>query len=246
MQSLNVQSLNVQSLSEYRVDEQHGFLPAVDPLVDMPEPFAEFDVVAQSLAPLIRARRVRSAIRSLPAIDVAVCESDAERERLFLTLCVLTNAWVWSDGEVDLRVPSNLAVPVCALADELGRHPIVSHASMDLQNWRRVHTDEPLSPDNAELLVGFHGGTDETWFFTATLGVELAAAPIIVDLHAAVCAAAPGDEQDLTSVQQHLIAAAEAAPTLTVALERMREWCAPALLLSPTPVPSSPAGPSRV
>lgn len=214
-------------LTDYRIDEQRGFLPAVDPLVEMPSAFASFDEVAQSLAPLIRASRVRAAIGSLPTIDVGDCQSDAERERLFLVLCVLTNAWVWSDGEIDLRVPSNLAVPVCALADELGRQPIVSHASMDLQNWKRVHTNEPASPDNAELLVGFHGGSDETWFFTATLGVELAAAPIIVDLHAAVVAAVDNAEPDLDAVEKHLTAAAEAAPTLTVALERMREWCDP-------------------
>ncbi|MEZ5228908.1 MAG: hypothetical protein R2710_20270 [Acidimicrobiales bacterium] len=111
-----------------------------------------------------------------------------------------------------------------APAEQLGCEPIVSHASMALQNWRRVHVDEPLSADNAELLVGFHGGTDETWFFTATLGVELAAAPIIADLHAAANAAANHDHGELLG---RLVSTANAMLTPNVALERMREWCDP-------------------
>ncbi|MEZ5378063.1 MAG: hypothetical protein R2733_16260 [Acidimicrobiales bacterium] len=211
-------------LADYAIGTTSGFVPVRDPLVDMPEAFAAVEDVVQTLAPLIRAGRVRAAIRSLPQVDPSLANDDRERERLFLALTVLTNAWVWSDGEPDLTVPANLAVPVCALAEQLGREPIVSHASMALQNWRRVHVDEPLSADNAELLVGFHGGTDETWFFTATLGVELAAAPIIADLHAAANAAANHDHGELLG---RLVSTANAMLTLNVALERMREWCDP-------------------
>ncbi len=211
-------------LGHYSVDLERGFVPALDPLIEMPEGYQDVEEVARSLPALIRTGRVRQSIRSISPIDLDGVSTDREQERLFLALAVLTNAWVWSDGEVDLTIPAGLAVPVSTLASHLGREPIVSHASMDLQNWRRPFPDEPLSSDNAELLLGFHGGTDETWFFTATLGVELAAAPIIVALHAAVNAAAAGDTE---LAEQQLVVAADAMPTLTVALERMREWCDP-------------------
>jgi indoleamine 2,3-dioxygenase len=68
------------------------------------------------------------------------------------------------------------------------------------------------------------GGTDETWFFTATLGVELAGAPVLAALHDAANASA---NDDLDALERHLTVVADTMPSLTAALARMREWCDP-------------------
>lgn len=211
-------------LADYAVDPSRGFVPAEDPLAAMPAPFAAWESVAQDLSGLVRMRRVRRAIRSLPPIDLALAATTAERERLFLTLSVLTNAWVWGDGAPDLRIPAHLAVPVSQLAAMLGRKPLVSHASMTLQNWRRIDPSEPVSADNSALLVGVLGGVDETWFFTSTLGVELVGAPLIAASFDAVNAAGRDDVGGLTEALTRL---ADGLPAVVVALDRMREWCDP-------------------
>ncbi len=212
------------ALADYGISATTGFVPEADPLITAPDWFAAWDDAAQDLAALIRMRRVRQAIRALPPIDVGRLATPAEQERVFLALSVLTNAWVWGDVEPDFHIPANIAGPVCQLAAVLGRKPLVSHASMTLQNWRRVDRGSPVSADNASLLLGFLGGSDETWFFTATLGIEILGAPLIAASADAVRHADAGDLAGLTRALSQL---AEGLPTLIVALERMREWCDP-------------------
>jgi len=212
------------ALADYGISATTGFVPETDPLITAPDWCAASDDAAQELAALIRMRWVRQAIRALPPINVGRLATPAEQERVFLALSVLTKARVWGDVEPDFHIPANLAGPVCRLAAVLGRKPLVSHASMTLQNRRRVDLGGPVSADNAALLLGLLGGSDEAWFFTATLGVEILGAPLIAASADAVRHADAGDLAGLMRAPSQL---AEGLPTLIVALERMREWYDP-------------------
>lgn len=212
------------TLAEYDIDPAHGFAPGVDPLEHLPADFAILDEVAADLSTLMRNGRIADAVGDLGELDVDSLGSTLERERALLLMTVLTNAYVWSADRPRLRIPHPLAVPLCTLADAMGRPPIVHYGCMSLRNWRRVDRSLPLSSDNAAMLAQFHGGVDETWFFISALGVELAGAPLLPHVSAAVTSSGDGSDGDLTEVLHSI---AEAMGPVYAATGRTYEWCDP-------------------
>ena len=89
-----------------------------------------------------------------------------------LILSALAMAHVWGGEEPDFTLPRNIAVPLMALSQRLGRPPIVMHATLVLNNWRRLDPARPLALDNIDTQFTFTGSFDEKWFYLATLGVE--------------------------------------------------------------------------
>jgi indoleamine 2,3-dioxygenase len=211
-------------LSRFGIDPVHGFVAAVDPPAALPPGFAEWDRLAADMPALIRSGQLRGVLERLPVLDPSGLPDDPARERAMLILSVAANAHVHGGAEPAMRLPAGVAVPLCALAATLDRVPIVTHASMVLQNWRRIDPGAPLSADNAETRVDFLGGADERWFFIATLGVELAGAPALPVLAGLGDRVAGGDDAGLQADLERVAAAARA---MRGALARMGEWCAP-------------------
>ncbi len=212
------------TLADYDIDAAHGFAPGVDPLERLPGDFEILDQVAADLSTLMRNGRIVDAVRGLGDLDVDSLTSTLERERALLLTTVLANAYVWSADRPRLRIPGPLALPLCTLADAMGRPPIVHYGCMSLRNWRRVDRSLPLSPDNAAMLASFHGGVDETWFFVSALGVELAGAPLLPLISDVVTSSTDGSDADLAE-GLHSIAAAMGP--VYVATDRTYEWCDP-------------------
>lgn len=212
------------SLSRYAIDPVTGFVPGTPPLRALPGAFAALDAIVPEVGALIRTRRLRDALRGLPALDVRALATAAERERAMLLLCHFANAWVFGGAEPHLRIPASIAVPLCALADALGRPPIAHYATMTLTNWRLIDPSQPISADNARTQVSFLGGVDEEWFFVASMGVELAGAPLLEVVVEAERAAREGSDADVASALQRFEAGMAAVHR---ALERVREWCDP-------------------
>lgn len=211
-------------LARYDIDRKHGFVAATDPPDALPSAFASWDKAARDLPAALLSSRARAMLAALPVLDPARLPDKPARERAFLILSVLASAYVWGGAKAARSIPPGVAVPLMELARSLDRKPIVTHASVALNNWRRLDPEAPLAPDNADCQVMFLGGADERWFFLATLGVELAGAPAL-----SVIAALPGHlragrdtclVEGLSLLRQHLGA-------MRVALARMDEWCAP-------------------
>jgi indoleamine 2,3-dioxygenase len=211
-------------LARYAVDPVTGFVPRTPPLRRLPSAFDAWETLVPEVSAMIRSRGFRSAVQLLPQLDVSQLQSDVERERAMLLLCHFANVWVWGDAEPDLRLPPQVAVPLCALSDTLGRPPIAHYASMTLGNWQLVDANAPLSVDNARTLVQFLGGVDEDWFFIASMGVELAGAPLLPVTDAAVTAARSGSDAELTSLLEQF---AHGMTPVHTALHRIREWSDP-------------------
>jgi indoleamine 2,3-dioxygenase len=95
---------------------------------------------------------------------------------------------------------------------------------MALNNWVRLDRTEPVSADNATMQVRMQGGTDEDWFFIASLGVELASAPLIRGLVRAHAHALHATDVELGEALRVVV---EAFTPVTAALERVRQWCTP-------------------
>lgn len=212
------------SLAHYSVDPTTGFVPADDPIDRLPDEFESWDAIVPNISALLRSGRLRDTLAQLPLLNSLVLQTERERERALLLLTVFANAWVWAGPEPSLRIPSQIAEPLCKIADALERPPIVHYASMALRNWRRLDRRLPLATDNATMQVQFLGGVDEDWFFIGSLGVELAGAPLLPRVHAAAIASHEGDDATLTELVGGI---ATGMKPVLAALGQMRSWCDP-------------------
>lgn len=167
----------VATLSEYAIDAERGFVPGEDPVDALPVYYEPWERLGRNIAALIMTGRLRPAVESMPVLTPDRLRSAGERERAMLLLCCLANAYVWGAESTVDTLPAPVARPLHALARELDRAPIAAHASIVLNNWRRIDAGEPLSMSNIDTQVTFLGGVDEKWFYLATVGVELAGAP---------------------------------------------------------------------
>lgn len=212
------------TLARYDVDPVTGFLPSTPPLRQLDARFEPWEGIAPDLPALIRSRRLRQALERLPLIDANQLVTRGEQERGFLLLTHYVNAWVWGGREPHLRVPAAVAIPLCNLAERLGRPPIAHYASMALNNWQLIDPAGPIEIDNARTQVQFLGGVDEDWFFMASMGVELAGAPLLPVVEGADFASREGSDTELAELLARYAGGMDA---VQAALLRVREWCDP-------------------
>lgn len=212
------------TLAHYQVDPITGFVPPVPVPLRLPDDYARWDAVVPELSALIRSRRVRNVLEALPVLDVAGLRTPGEQERALLLLTHFANAFVWGGDETAMRVPAPVAVPLCALADRMGRPPIAHYATTTLTNWQLVDPLRPLSVDNARTIIQFLGGVDEDWFFIASMGVELAGVPLLPVVAAAVAQSADGSDAELVASLELF---AQGMQAVHQALEHVRQWCDP-------------------
>lgn len=210
-------------LADHDIDPERGFIPGADPLTALSGPFAAWDRLGERLPLLTMTGRTVEALRALPVLDAALLEGEAERRRALMLLAGFANAWM-ALAPGDPVIPRGVAVPLIAVADALGQAPISTHATIVLGNWRRLDPDLPLTLENVDTLLSFRGSIDEKWFFLSTLGVELAGAPMIPRLVAAVEAAELGDHGWLARELAHV---AVTLGQVTTAFMRVRESCEP-------------------
>jgi indoleamine 2,3-dioxygenase len=212
------------SLDRYWVDPVTGFVPGTPPLDRLPADFAAWEHVVPLVPALIRSRRLRRVLSGLPPFDVDALATDGEQERALLLLCHFANAWVWGGDTPDLALPRVIAQPLCAVATLLDRQPIAHYASMTLRNWQLVNPLESVSVDNARTQVQFLGGVDEDWFFIASMGVELAGAPLLSVVAMADLVSRDGTDGELQLLVERFV---DGMVAVHAALERVRVWCDP-------------------
>ncbi|GAA4523776.1 PrnB family protein [Amycolatopsis samaneae] len=211
-------------LATYDIDAGRGFVPGTDPVPALAPRYRPWERLAADLGALLMTGRLRAAVAALPELPTEHLDGPGERERAFLLLSCLGNAYMWAEPVAAERFPAALAVPWCRLAEELGRPPILAHSSIVLTNWRRLVPDEPLSLTNIDTAVTFLGGVDEKWFYLATVGVELAGAPALPLLAAAQHAVAADDADRLTAALRALEPVLAATTRAFLDVER---WCDP-------------------
>lgn len=213
-----------EALPMFDVDPHYGFLPAIDPLTRLPDTFAAWEALAGELDKQLIAGTVREAVRDLPQLDPASLRDTREAARAMLLLCYFGHAYVWGHPEPVDRLPANIAVPWHAVAQRLGRPPVLSYASHALNNWRRFDPAGPVAIGNIARLENFLGGADEDWFVLIHIDIEGKAGPAmqaIVEAQDAVTHAAT--EQ----VEARLAVVADVLARMLATLERMPEQCDP-------------------
>lgn len=212
------------NLADYDVDPVRGFLPAEDPLTELPPEFAEWDRLGAELPYLVLTSRVRSTLVNLATPTLDSLTTNAELERAMQIISALSMAYIWTEEPAAERLPAALAVPWAAIAERLGRPPMITHTSVVLYNWRRIDPNDGIHADNLACTQHFMGGMDEQWFFTATTALEAIGAPALQPLVEAKDAAIKGDVGRVTEL---LGIARQVFNDVNVALLRIYEKCEP-------------------
>jgi indoleamine 2,3-dioxygenase len=211
-------------LANYQIDPVRGFLPAEDPLEQLPSYFTSWEDLAAQVSALLMTGRLRSALDQLPLLDTSRLEDDRQIQRAMLLLSVFGNAYVWAEKPAATSIPPGVAIPWAQVAEKLGRPLIVSNASLVLYNWRRLDKAGPLTLDNLDTLQLFLGGMDEKWFYLTAVAIEAKGVPALLALVEAQQAVTAGRVDDV----------ARCLPTITAVtldlvdvLRRIPEKCDP-------------------
>jgi indoleamine 2,3-dioxygenase len=214
------------SLSNFEMSEEHGFLPAPDPLISCSF-CPDLEWLGRQLPKLLAARQLRNTINKMQDLiprkkDDWTVDTYRYANRI---LSFAAHGYIWEnpDHPLDL-LPANLAVPWCEISRRLGRPPVLSYASYALDNWRRLDPGQPIELDNVVLLQNFLGGLDEEWFVAVHVDIEAKAGPAmgsILRAHEAVI------ENHADDVIAHLTALASAQEAICLTLDRMPERCDP-------------------
>jgi len=224
------------SLAAFQVDPVRGFLPAQDPLEQLPAYYTPWEQMVANLPMLLTANRARVALKRLPVLAVNYLETDGQVERAMLLLSMFASAYVWEGETARRRIPHNIAQPLCAVAERLERPPILSYTSIVLHNWRRLDHVEALNAglgggqlnllnlENLALQHSFWGGIDEQWFYLISVAIEAAGAPALPALLTAQLAVA---NHQISQLAESLQVMSATLTKIIAILLRLPEKCDP-------------------
>ncbi|KAK9702691.1 tryptophan 2,3- dioxygenase [Basidiobolus ranarum] len=161
-------------LEEYGISEECGFLPASPPLERLPNPYFQcWENAIHNFNHLLLAGKLREIIRKFPVLDTSVLSTEAELQRAFVVLSILTHGYVWGKQEpISEMLPPMLAIPFCAVAERLEMSPVVCNAAVVTWNWKILDPEGPLDLSNLATLHTFTGSIDESWFYLITTAIE--------------------------------------------------------------------------
>lgn len=211
-------------LSVFGIDNHHGFLPADDPLRELPSPYAAWEDVAHTLPKLIVAGSLRRTIEGLPQLTASALDEPRALRRAMMLLSYLGHGYVWCENDAAIHIPSSIAVPWFQIAAQLGRPPVLSYASYALDNWGRIDRKQPIEIENLKILQNFLGGADEDWFILIHVGIEAKAAQAVCAIPNAISAAA---KKDTTALAAELNDISASLTSMIATLRRMPEYCDP-------------------
>ncbi|GMV51020.1 MAG: hypothetical protein NBKEAIPA_03046 [Nitrospirae bacterium] len=219
------------SLAAFDLSPERGFLPITDPLDRLPDE-AVLNELGAELPKYLAARQVRRLIHDRQAMMGPVADDwglDAFRAAM-RTLSFVSHAYVWEDPDHPAtQLPESLALPWYAVAQQLGRPPVLSYASYALHNWRRLDPNRPIELGNLALVQNFLGGLDEEWFVLVHVEIEAEAGPGLKGLVDAQNAALEDHPDGVLKGLRGLAAAQEA---MCETLLRMPERCDPYIYYS--------------
>ena len=158
-----------------------GFLPAKDPIQQLPRAFSALDEFGAELPKLLAAGALGKQIKNLPILDPAGLNNE-EAERAMMLSSFIGHAFVyenWRDNDLRNIISANIGMLWCKLAERLDRPPVLSYPSYSLYNWKRIEKNEQVVLGNIVLLQNFYAGLDEEWFILPHVSIEREAMPAI-------------------------------------------------------------------
>lgn len=212
------------SFVETHVSPNRGFLPAQDPLRQLPKPFSIWEDIAQQLPKLLTSDQLHRTIVDLPPFPSNEIHDHRELERAMVLLSYLGHAYVWGGSRPASVLPERLAVPWHNVAERLGRPPVLSYSSYALHNYFRIDPAREIECGNIGLIQNFLGGIDEEWFILIHVDIERKAASAMAYLHACLDAAEAGRAEALEALLAQVESSLRSVQTTML---RMPEHCDP-------------------
>ncbi|SVD06261.1 uncharacterized protein METZ01_LOCUS359115, partial [marine metagenome] len=164
----------------------------------------------------------RSTVEKLPLIDSSTLSEGPELDRAMLLLSMFANAFISCGPEPESKIPPPLAIPLANVAKRSGRPPIASHASIVLNNWRRIDKNASIELENLKTVQNFLGGQDEDWFFLTTVAIEFRGASAILAALEGLDAASTSDDQKVDEAFEKIEKSIESCIEI---LDRIPEKC---------------------
>ncbi|MEL6853307.1 MAG: hypothetical protein AAFP92_32655, partial [Bacteroidota bacterium] len=160
-----------------------GFLPSRGADEPMPEAWRDWETLATAL-PTRLAEGDRSWREEMVAGPEKWIEglNPAQQKRGMLLLSFLSHAFLHQAGPRPTVLPAPLAIPWTQVARQLGRLPVITHASMVLENWRLIDPEGEMEPENLQCLIQFVPDRQHDWFFCLTSMVEYVGGPAVGEM----------------------------------------------------------------
>lgn len=212
------------SIAAPELSRERGFLPLQDPLRRLPEPFEAWETKANELPKWFASDHLRKTLTDLPPFPLDALATSREYERAMVLLSYLGHAYVWGGKHPAAVLPARIAIPWHAVAQRLGRPPVLSYSSYALHNFYRFDPARETECGNIALIQNFLGGIDEEWFILIHVDIERHAAPGLAALHACLDAA---ERKDAETLERLLGTVRDAIDHMYETLRRMPEWCDP-------------------
>lgn len=228
-------------IENYEVSQDYGFLPSQSPAqAALPKHFHPIEEMAALLPKWLILGRIRQTIERLPEVNVEQEPlDDLQLRRAMLMYSYLTHAYVWGESSLGRQappatlLPRNIAVPFYAIAEKIGRPPVLSYASYALDNWVRIDAAESMQGHappgtiaigNIRIFQNFLGGLDEDWFILIHIDIEAKAAPALAAIPKVLAGI---DQEKIPEVIDALEIIKAAWIRINETMNRMPEACDP-------------------
>lgn len=215
-------------IEDFDITADRGFLTPHDMgAVKLPADFTPVVEAGRKLSDYMSSGRVRHFLDRLPEVKIENHLGkldDAQLRMLMVHYSFIVQAYVWGEPEAPAKLPRNLAVPYCKLADKIGQFPLLPYTSYTLDNWAKLEKDKGVTLDNIYAIQNFYDGVDENWFILVHVEIEAKAGPALAAIPALLEAA---DKKDEKGVAAGLKTVLSAWQKINPVFDRMIEKCDP-------------------
>lgn len=215
-------------IEDYDITADRGFLTPHDmSAVKLPAEFAPVVEAGKRLSDYLLSNRVRHFLEQLPETNMdkyLPTLDDAQLRMLMVHYSFIIQSYVWGEPEAPKKLPRNLAVPYCKLADKIGQFPLLPYSSYTLDNWAKLDRNGGIGLDNIYVIQNFYDGVDENWFILVHVEIEAKAGAALAAIPALLEAV---DKKDVKGVKTGLEKILAAWKQINPVFDRMVEKCDP-------------------
>lgn len=216
------------SLTDYDITPHHGFLSPWDmSAVTLPPSFTPIEHAGQRLSDYLTAGAVRPTLDRLPELAMTAeltALTDPQLRKAMVHYSFLVQAYIWGDDKPSDRLPRNLAVPYCDLAEKMGQFPLLPYSAYTLDNWGNIDPSKGVTLDNIYCMQNFLDGQDENWFILVHVEIEAKAGRALAAIPALLVAAR---ERTIADIATGLTEVRESLQLCYDVFGRMTEKCDP-------------------
>lgn len=150
----------------YGISPNNGFLPDNPPLSVLPEQYSELNDIFINLSSYVKDSGLINKVSNLPTYSFDNSDNNIN-QKAYAMYCLITHAWLWhhKPSNVPQTIPKQLSIPWCQVSKNQGIVPVLTHAAVDMYNWKLIDNEGDITLDNLRTCSTITGTIDEEWFF---------------------------------------------------------------------------------